>query len=109
MERLIRNITISVLNDARTTTTTNVTTIEYKAAYVFKDQPRLIAAYAATLGICLFFVLLGLFASIRTALLLSLEVSCKYSAQRLSAKVSCTGLQRSLVYMVRRTLRSWRL
>ncbi|KAJ4331259.1 hypothetical protein N0V95_009914 [Ascochyta clinopodiicola] len=62
VERLMHNVTISLLNDASTTTLAEVTSTEYKAAYVFKDQPRLLAAYACTLVVCLVFVLLGLFA-----------------------------------------------
>jgi hypothetical protein len=62
VERLMQNVTISMLNDAATATTAEVTTTVYKAAYVFKDKPRLIVAYAATLGVCLVFVLLGVFA-----------------------------------------------
>jgi hypothetical protein len=58
----MRNVTISMLNDATTNTTTQVTTIEFKPAYVFKDPLRLVVAYASTLGICFLFVLLGLFA-----------------------------------------------
>ncbi|KAF3034870.1 hypothetical protein E8E12_002286 [Didymella heteroderae] len=62
VEQLMRNVTISMLNDATTNTTAEVTTTEYKAAYDFQDKPRLIVVYAATLGVSLVFVLLGLFA-----------------------------------------------
>lgn len=62
VEQLMRNVTISMLNDAKTNTTTEVTTTVYKAAYEFQDKPRLIVVYAVTLGVCLIFVLFGLFA-----------------------------------------------
>jgi len=62
VEQLMRNVTISILNDATTNTTTKATTTVYKAAYEFQDKPRLIVVYAVTLGVCLVFVLLGLFA-----------------------------------------------
>lgn len=62
VEQLMRNVTISMLNDATTNTTTEVTTTVYKAAYDFQDKPRLIVVYAVTLGVCLVFILLGLFA-----------------------------------------------
>lgn len=62
VEQLMRNVTISMLNDATTNTTAEVTTRVYKAAYEFHDKPRLVVVYAVTLGLCLVFVLLGLFA-----------------------------------------------
>jgi hypothetical protein len=62
VERLMQNVTISLLNTATTTTTANVTTTVYKSAYVFESRERLVAAYFGILGVCLAFVLLGLLA-----------------------------------------------
>ncbi|KAF9694807.1 hypothetical protein EKO04_006817 [Ascochyta lentis] len=59
LQDLMTNVTISILNDATNMTSTLVTKTVYKSGYVFKDEARLIGAYAGTLGACLIFVLLG--------------------------------------------------
>jgi hypothetical protein len=62
VERLMQNITISLLNTANSNTTAMVTTTVYKSAYVFERHARLIATYFGILGVCLAFVSLGLMA-----------------------------------------------
>jgi hypothetical protein len=60
VDRLMQNVTISLLNTASSNTSTMVTTTVYRSAYVFKEPARLIVAYFGILGICLAFVVLGL-------------------------------------------------
>jgi hypothetical protein len=62
VERLMQNITISLLNTANSNTTAMVTTTVYKSAYVFERHARLIATYFGILGVCLAFVSLRLMA-----------------------------------------------
>lgn len=59
-EELMRNTTLSIFNDATSTTETEVAIITYKNAYVFKDPLRLITSYTASAGVCLVFISLGL-------------------------------------------------
>ncbi|KAF2642206.1 hypothetical protein P280DRAFT_296628 [Massarina eburnea CBS 473.64] len=59
LEDLMKNVTISTLNDATSSTTTSVTSTIYLTAYVFKNPYRLIAAYAAALAVCLPFIAFG--------------------------------------------------
>ncbi|KAJ4984387.1 hypothetical protein SVAN01_10094 [Stagonosporopsis vannaccii] len=63
IEELMRNITISILNNNQEdTVNTVITYVSYEAAYVLNNQIRLIAAYAAALVVSLAFILAGLVA-----------------------------------------------
>lgn len=59
VEDLMKNVTISMLNDAEKYVSTTATTTVYKSAYVFKDKIKLIGAYASALVACLVFLLLS--------------------------------------------------
>ncbi len=66
IEDLMKNITISVLNDNTEDSINTATTyVVYEAAYIFKNQARLIAAYAGALVVSLAFILAGLVALIQ--------------------------------------------
>lgn len=62
IEDLMKNTTISILNDATNITNTMVETISYENAYVFEDPRRLILSYSVALATCLIFNLFGLIA-----------------------------------------------
>ena len=65
VEGLMKNVTISIFNNAQHSTITGVEVTTYKSAYVFKDQFRLIVSYASALIVCLVFVLLGFMALVQ--------------------------------------------
>lgn len=55
----MKNISISIFNDAQDEFSTMVNYIEYEPGYIFVNRPRLIAAYGGALLVCLVFILLG--------------------------------------------------
>jgi hypothetical protein len=59
LEELMRNLTISTLNDADNNLAAQTTSYIYKNSYVFQSPFRLIAAYAAALATLLPFVIAG--------------------------------------------------
>ncbi|KAI8932386.1 hypothetical protein NX059_010573 [Plenodomus lindquistii] len=59
VEDLMRNVSISIFNDATNLTETMVTVTIYQDGYVFRNKARLIAAYAGSLVVCLIFIALG--------------------------------------------------
>ncbi|KAJ8113850.1 hypothetical protein OPT61_g4117 [Boeremia exigua] len=67
IEDLMRNITISVLNnnDYQDTIDTKTAFVTYEAAYVLKSPIRLIAAYAAALVVSLAFIVASLVALVQ--------------------------------------------
>ncbi|CAI6336815.1 unnamed protein product [Periconia digitata] len=64
MEDLMRNVTISLLNNGKQLVDTQVTRTEFVSKYVFKEPVRLIASYCAGLGAYLILVCLGFWAMI---------------------------------------------